>query len=160
MNKTTKLINNVLRLRQPQREGLEIFEAISTELALSKDVSLDEEFIKIKNIAKTFENFDGRTFPSICFSLATGLGKTRLMGAFIAYLYYEKGVKNFFVMSPNLTIYNKLRTDFGNISSPKYVFKGLDAFSSAPRIIDGDNYEEFRQQTMLNNDIVINVFNI
>ena len=27
-----------------------------------------------------------RDFPSLCFALATGVGKTRLMGAFIAYL--------------------------------------------------------------------------
>ena len=28
-----------------------------------------------------------RDFPSLCFALATGVGKTRLMGAFITYLY-------------------------------------------------------------------------
>ena len=28
-----------------------------------------------------------RDFPSFCFVLATGVGKTRLIGAFIAYLY-------------------------------------------------------------------------
>ena len=28
-----------------------------------------------------------REFPSLCFALATGVGKTRLMGAFVSYLY-------------------------------------------------------------------------
>jgi hypothetical protein len=28
-----------------------------------------------------------REFPSLCFALATGVGKTRLMGAFISYLH-------------------------------------------------------------------------
>jgi hypothetical protein len=31
----------------------------------------------------TLEDFE-REFPSLCFALATGVGKTRLMGAFIA----------------------------------------------------------------------------
>lgn len=63
-------------------------------------------------------------------------------------------------MAPNLTIYNKLKSDLGNPSNPKYVFKGLDAFVDPPRIIDGDNYEEFRQQSLLHGNITINVFNI
>ena len=82
------------------------------------------------------------------------------MGALIAYLHYEKGINNFFVMAPNLTIYNKLKVDFGNPAHHKYVFKGLDAFANPPRIIDGDNYEEFRQQSFLHGKITINVFNI
>ncbi|MNC95119.1 Type III restriction enzyme, res subunit [compost metagenome] len=53
-----------------------------------------------------------REFPSLCFALATGVGKTRLMGAFISYLHLAHGINNFFVLAPNLTIYNKLITDF------------------------------------------------
>jgi hypothetical protein len=53
-----------------------------------------------------------REFPSLCFALATGVGKTRLMGAFIAYLHLAHGINNFFVLAPNLTIYNKLIADF------------------------------------------------
>ena len=53
-----------------------------------------------------------REFPSICFALATGVGKTRLMGAFISFLHLAKGINNFFVLAPNLTIYNKLIADF------------------------------------------------
>lgn len=37
---------------------------------------------------------------SLTFALATGVGKTRLMGAFIAYLYTQHGIKNFFVVAP------------------------------------------------------------
>jgi len=96
----------------------------------------------------------------VCFALATGIGKTRLMGACIAYLRYEKGIKNFFVMAPNLTIYRKLKDDLGSASSPKYVFRGLDLFVAPPRIIDGENYAYFRQGIFGSNDIVINIFNI
>ena len=82
-----------------------------------------------------------REFPSLCFALATGVGKTRLMGAFISYLHLAHGLNNFFVLAPNLTIYNKLIADF-TPNTPKYVFKGIAEFATyPPTIITGDNYE-------------------
>ena len=82
-----------------------------------------------------------REFPSLCFALATGVGKTRLMGAFIGYLHLAHGISNFFVLAPNLTIYNKLIADF-TPNTPKYVFKGIAEFAAdVPTIITGDTYE-------------------
>lgn len=129
-----------------------------------KASSIAEEFYaddlkEAQKYFKTLTSFE-RDFPSVCFALATGIGKTRLMGACIAYLRYEKGIKNFFVMAPNLTIYRKLKDDLGNPANPKYVFRGLDLFVNPPRIIDGDNYNEFQQMKAFVNDITINVFNI
>ena len=118
-----------------------------------------KDLTAVRHMCPTLTSFE-RDFPSVCFALATGIGKTRLMGACIAYLHYEKGIKNFFVMAPNLTIYNKLKEDLGNTSSPKYVFRGLDRFVNPPRIVDGDNYTDFRQTSFGVNDVVINVFNI
>jgi type III restriction enzyme len=108
----------------------------------------------------TLEDFE-REFPSLCFALATGVGKTRLMGAFIAYLHLAHGINNFFVLAPNLTIYNKLITDF-TPNTPKYVFKGIGEFAiNAPRVITGDNYD---QQSIpmgdLFGEVRINIFNI
>lgn len=155
----SKYIENVLALRQPQRESLEIFAKLCDVLSLSKEPDLDAELDAVHSLCPTLSSFE-RSFPSFCFALATGIGKTRLMGACIAYLRYEKGIKNFFVMAPNLTIYDKLKTDLGNPSSSKYVFKGLDLFANPPRIIDGDNYGDFRQLDFTSNDVTINVFNI
>ena len=59
----------------------------------------------------TLTDFE-REFPSLCFALATGVGKTRLMGAFISYLHLAHEFRHFFVLAPNLTIYDKLITDF------------------------------------------------
>lgn len=82
-----------------------------------------------------------REFPSLCFALATGVGKTRLMGAFISYLHLAHGISNFFVLAPNLTIYNKLIADF-TPNTAKYVFKGIAKFAvNSPKIITGDDYE-------------------
>ena len=155
----SKYIENILSLRQPQRESLEIFARLCDVLSLSKTPDLDAELEAVHKLFPTLSSFE-REFPSFCFALATGIGKTRLMGACIAYLRYEKGIKNFFVMAPNLTIYNKLKKDLGTPSYSKYVFKGLDLFAKPPRIIDGENYEEYRQLTYDSNDVTINVFNI
>ena len=63
------------------------------------------------------------------------------MGACISYLYLEKGIRNFFVLAPNLTIYDKLIEDFGNPSNPKYVFNGIAEYvNNRPMIITGENY--------------------
>ena len=51
------------------------------------------------------------------------------MGAFISYLHLAHGIDNFFVLAPNLTIYNKLITDF-TPNTPKYVFKGIAEFAT------------------------------
>jgi type III restriction enzyme len=63
------------------------------------------------------------------------------MGAFISYLHLAYGINNFFVLAPNLTIYNKLIADF-TPNTPKYVFKGIAEFATdAPSVITGDNYD-------------------
>ena len=106
-------------------------------------------------------------FPSLCFALATGVGKTRLMGAFITYLHQAEGISNFFVLAPNLTIYNKLIADF-TPNTPKYVFKGIAEFATnPPEIITGDNYESgrgVRARTAVRSSSIpavhVNIFNI
>jgi type III restriction enzyme len=102
-----------------------------------------------------------REFPSLCFALATGVGKTRLMGAFISYLHLAHAIDNFFVLAPNLTIYNKLITDF-TPNTPKYVFKGIAEFSTEPpEIITGDDYQH-RVGTLFDQllRVKVNIFNI
>lgn len=155
----SKFIKGCLALRPPQYESLERFARLCDVLSLSKTPNLEEELKNVQALFPTLTDFE-RSFPSVCFALATGIGKTRLMGACIAYLHYQKGVKNFFIMAPNLTIYKKLKSDLSDSSSKKYVFRGLDRFVTPPRIVDGDNYEEFRQCRIDVSDIVINVFNI
>ncbi|MEG1287550.1 MAG: hypothetical protein RSD13_05805 [Clostridium sp.] len=78
MKFNTKYINNALSLREPQKESLVIFESICDDLELKKDLDLNVELQKIKKICPTLTDFE-REFPSICFALATGIGKTRLM---------------------------------------------------------------------------------
>ena len=85
------------------------------------------------------------------------------MGAFVAYLHLAHGINNFFVLAPNLTIYNKLIADF-TPNTPKYVFKGISEFAvNPPKLISGDNYEQQNLSMGMDNlfgEITVNVFNI
>lgn len=160
MSRIAQNIINRLSLRPPQAQSLEILSIFCDQLVLKKNSDLTLELQKVKQSYPTCSDFE-RNFPSICFALATGVGKTRLMGAFITYLYLAKGIKNFFVLAPNLTIYNKLIEDFSNPTSPKYVFQGIGEFvARRPRIITGDNYRQASQSTLFDSDVHLNVFNI
>jgi type III restriction enzyme len=158
MNQHVNAIAGRLSLRPPQRESLEILERITEIVPPSKTPDVAAALATIKSEFPKVTDFE-REFPSICFALATGVGKTRLMGAFISYLHLAKGINNFFVLAPNLTIYNKLIADF-TPNTPKYVFSGIAEFATeAPEIITGDTYdkrslfEDFYR-------VRINIFNI
>ena len=147
-----------LSLRYPQRRSLEILDRITEIIPPHKDADIAAVLETLRKEFPTLTDFE-REFPSFCFALATGVGKTRLMGAFISYLYLAHGLRNFFVLAPNLTIYNKLFTDF-TPNTPKYVFKGISEFNvEPPDIITGDNYE--RPVTLGNlYKVTINIFNV
>lgn len=154
------LINNRMSLRQPQFESLQILDDIINNFDLNGDLKSLEN--NVHNKYPIFKEFE-RAFPSLTFALATGVGKTRLMGAFITYLYVNYGIKNYFVVAPNLTVYNKLIKDFGDLSYSKYLFKGLQQFAqSPPKIITGENYKDtlIGQTSSLSSSITINIFNI
>jgi type III restriction enzyme len=160
-----RIINSVigrLSLRAPQEESLrKLAQAIDAAPGmLESERDLGSILATLKAEFPTLEEFE-RDFPSLCFALATGVGKTRLMGAFISYLYQAHHIQNFFVLAPNLTIYDKLITDF-TPNTPKYVFKGIAEFSTQPpEIITGDNYDQ-RNITggQLFSTVRINIFNI
>ena len=160
-------ISNRLSLRPPQRDSLEILARVCEIIELSKDADPAAALTAIRSEFPTVEDFE-REFPSLCFAIATGVGKTRLMGAFIAYLYQAMGIRNFFVLAPNLTIYNKLITDF-TPNTPKYVFTGIGEFAvHPPLVVTGDNYEDGRGVRRADQlpgvdwgcDVHINIFNI
>jgi type III restriction enzyme len=160
MNRHVNAIAGRLSLRAPQRKSLEILDRVTEIVPPGKDTDLEAALTAIRSEFPSATNFD-RDFVSLCFALATGVGKTRLMGAFISYLHLAHGINNFFVLAPNLTIYNKLITDF-TPNTPKYVFKGISEFAAdAPAIITGDNYESMATTLF---DVTlrckINIFNI
>lgn len=164
MNHHVSAISSRLSLRHPQRTSLEILEKVCESLPLEKQTDLKESLATLQEAYPHVTSFE-REFPSLCFALATGVGKTRLMGAFISYLHLAHGIQNFFVLAPNLTIYNKLIDDF-TPNTPKYVFKGISEFAiNVPYIITGDNYTNTNSTAPdrlegLDDNVRINVFNI
>lgn len=165
---TSRHVNSItgrLSLRSPQRRSLEILDRVM-EIAQPHKLKkaggdLTSTLDIIRSEFPSVEEFE-HAFPSLCFALATGVGKTRLMGAFITYLHLEYGIRHFFVLAPNLTIYNKLVTDF-TPNTAKYVFQGIAEFAvKAPTLVTGENFEQKPQVLNLfeRDDVVVNIFNI
>lgn len=155
---TTDYISGVMSLRKPQTTSLKILEKIINNVPIHKDMDLKAALDSVHAMYPICSDFE-RNFMSLTFTLATGVGKTRLMGAFIAYLYTQQSIKNFFVVAPNTTVYDKLKKDLGDNSNPKYVFKGLGCFSVPPQIITDDDYRE-KTLSLFESDIRIFVYNI
>ena len=160
-----RLVNTIsgrLSLRDPQRKSLEILARVAELVNPSKETNPSSALRMLQSEFPQLKDFD-RDFVSLCFALATGVGKTRLMGAFITYLHLAYKVNHFFVLAPNLTIYNKLVADF-TPGTPKYVFKGIAEFAQdPPQVITGDNYERAdvaRNGALIESGIQVNIFNI
>jgi type III restriction enzyme len=156
-------ISQRLSLRAPQENALTILGDVLALMDFEQPGDLIGLLTEIQAQYPTVHAFE-RAFPSLCFALATGVGKTRLMGAFIAYLYLTGRSKNFFVLAPNTTIYDKLVEDFSKLASPKYVFKGISQFAQTPPIIvTGDTWEEgrgIRGSDLFGGGAIINIFNV
>lgn len=155
---TTDYISGVMSLRKPQEKSLKILEEVMTTLNIKKDMNLKVALGCVHSMYPICSNFE-RDFMSLTFALATGVGKTRLMGAFIAYLYTNHDIKNFFVVAPGTTIYEKLKKDLSDPSNPKYVFKGLGCFHKPPEVITDDDYRT-KTMSFFESDVRIFVFNI
>ena len=138
---TVDKINWAMSLREPQYDALRCFANISEQLEYRTAAKEEAEQTasaqcQSPHVIQVAKEFD---FPSFCFSMATGIGKTRLMGAAIYYLYRTKGYKHFMILAPGNTIYDKLRAESAP-SHPTYVFRGLEAEMGRPKIYDGENY--------------------
>lgn len=155
---TSDYISGVMSLRKPQEKSLKILENILSNVEIKKGMDLNIALEKVHKLYPTCTDFE-REFMSLTFALATGVGKTRLMGTFIAYLYTQYNIKNFFVVAPGKTVYDKLRRDLSDPSNPKYVFKGLGCFNKAPEIITDDDYRTKTISTF-KSDVRVFVYNI
>lgn len=155
-------ITQRLSLRSPQEQSLAILADVVSKIELSKDTDLAAALETIQASYPSVTDFE-RDFPSLCFALATGVGKTRLMGAFAAFLFLTERSRHFFVLAPNTTIYDKLIQDF-TPGTPKYVFKGISEFTqNPPLLVTGDNWYNGRGvqgSDLFGNTPIINIFNV
>lgn len=165
MDKIIKQIGYAMSLRDPQKEALEVLHNISSQIEYKTSTKATaeataSEHCESKQPIKVANEF---SFPSFCFEMATGIGKTRLMGAAIYYLYKTKGYKHFFILAPGDTIYEKLKKE-SQPQHPKYIFKGLEAeFEAPPKVYDGENYLQYNSSQMeflKYHEIQLFIFNI
>lgn len=157
---TVSAIENMMSLRKPQKRSVQILDNILDEIDLGKNIDLQEAQDTVRDLFPIFKDFE-HNFMSLTFELATGVGKTKLMGAFITYLYANKGVRNFFVVAPNMTIYSKLKNDLGNPSpdNEKYVFRGVSCFAvNKPNVWIDNDYKNRPINSMLDNPNSINIY--
>lgn len=157
-----------MSLRAPLAESLGLLARVVGTVGLGKELDVPRAQSLIAQDYPTFTDFE-RSFPSLAFDIATGVGKTRLMGAFIAWLYLSGKSANFFVLAPNGTIYKKLIEDF-TPGTKKYVFTGISEFATRPPVIvTGDDYQSGRGarrgqlklgEGVYDDDATINIFNI
>jgi type III restriction enzyme len=148
-----------LSLRPPQADSLDILANVLTQIPFKKGADAVAGLAAVSALYPSVEEFE-RDFPSLCFSLATGVGKTRLMGAFITYLFLSGRSRNFFVLAPNTTIYEKLVADF-TAGTEKYVFKGIAEFAQTPPyLVTGENWTQGRDLFGEASSVRINVFNV
>ena len=137
-------ISYAMSLREPQAEALSYLDKISRACDYKVNTKEAIEQVATENCEnnRKIKVADEFTFPSFCFSMTTGIGKTRLMGASIYYLYKTKGYKHFFILAPGNTIYEKLKRE-SNPNHPKYIFKGLESEMGRPKVYDGENYTKY-----------------
>lgn len=177
MNKEHALqyIANAMSLRTPQERSLLLFADYLESEAGKKVLArmTKQERGDVTGIEESTRTYTGRvsdlshfqaferTFPAYTFALATGVGKTRLMGAFVAYLYLVYRVQHFMIVAPGNTIYRKLVDDFSKANNPKYVFRGIEELTTSNvKVITKENYEQSRTATLFANKIEVNIFNI
>lgn len=136
------------RLRYYQMDGLIVLDNI---LKVNEDNNIKKELLDI------VDDETGKKAPFIGYEMATGSGKTMLMGASIYFLNKKYGIKNFLIITPASTdIYQKTIRNFtvGNFES---VWADDTPFKF--NIITGDNYTQnlFYDEKK---DVNIFIFNI
>ena len=126
---------STMKLRTPQREALEKFHSVLSKSDMPLNEMSNQEISYL--FSKVFPQWDfPHSAPEFTFHLATGVGKTRLIGALIAYMYLSGDSKNFMIVSPRSEIVRK----FLSVCSPdnaNYIFVD-STLIDFPMVFNGD----------------------
>lgn len=146
MDKAYEKVLERMSLRHPQRECLKKFDRIFKELPNSLEETPQAELLQVFREAHPEWNYDSG-YPEMTCALATGVGKTRLMGAFMAYLHKAQASSNFLILTPRLTIKDKIVRET-QASHSKYIFVD-PSLVEQPMIYHSGNFEQFNPKRML-----------
>lgn len=140
-NDALALIKAHMRLRTPQSEALESFHAVIS--TLHQPLS-DSSYSEVTNVFKayfpewTYHEGD-RNCPEMTAHLATGVGKTKFIGALIAYLFRSGDSKHFLIVTPRAEIVRKFIREL-HPESPKYIFSDKSVIHNT-HVFTAENYE-------------------
>lgn len=144
-------IENLLRfsLRPYQMEALSSFELFWKD-------EFDSRSLKQKAIQRVDK--DGKTFewPKIGFEMATGSGKTLLMGTVILYLWH-KGYRDFLILTPNTILFDKTIDNF-TPRAVKSIFG--DGWNLTYNLVTGNSYRDKTCHYRRDSDISFYIFNM
>lgn len=125
---------------------------------VQKELFRRVDYQHIKPLLEVVDDGKGRKAPFIGFEMATGSGKTMLMGASIYYLNKFHNVKNFLIITPSSTeIYKKTIRNF-HIGTKETVWSDDVPFKF--NLITGDNYKDSKDLYHSDTDANIFIFNI
>ncbi|MGQ1783878.1 DEAD/DEAH box helicase [Saccharicrinis sp. GN24d3] len=154
-------------MRYYQREAMytlhSVYEdAVSISKAddkIQKNMLRQNEYKHISPLLEKVDSVTGRKAPFIGFEMATGSGKTMLMGAAVYYLNKMQGVKNFLIITPSSTeIYKKTIRNF-NKGTKETVWHEEVPFKF--NIFTGDNFKNAKEGLYdAENEANIFIFNI
>lgn len=137
-----------MHLRHPQQEALDKFHKVISKINGSLN---DVEDYELKDLFKkaypewTFEH----NAVEFTFHLATGVGKTRLIGAIIAYLFLSGESRDFMIVSPRSEIVRKFKDACGN--EKKYLFVD-PMLVDYPTVFDSEsNVSDYEQGKLFTN---------
>ena len=99
-------VKGAMNLRTPQLEALEKFHQVMDKSELSLKEMTTEEVASLFKKANPTWAFDHST-TEFTIHMATGVGKTRLIGAIIAYLFLSKESRDFMIVSTRTEIIRK-----------------------------------------------------
>lgn len=117
-----------------------------------------KEYLHIKPLLEKVDKETGQLAPFIGYEMATGSGKTMLMGATVYYLNKYHNVKNFLIVTPSSTeIYKKTIRNFTK-GTNETVWNDEVPFKF--NLITGDNYKDTKDLFATDTDANIFIFNI
>jgi len=139
MDEAAATVRRMARLRKPQRDSFDKVEELFRRL--------DDDYA-VMPLGRLYEQMEDAGYrvdglpPQLVFNLATGVGKTRLMGALIAYLYLAGQSKNFLILAPRAAILEKLERESSQHDA-KYLLIDPDLLPE-PNVCIRDNLDSFR----------------
>ena len=122
---TTDYISGVMSLRKPQSQSLKILEEITNAVQLRKGMNLKAALGAVHAMYPICSDFE-RDFMSLTFALATGVGKTRLMGSLYRLPFTRSTISETFSWSlPIPRFFEKLKRISVITTAPSMCSRGL-----------------------------------